>query len=365
MFRRVAVSRRQVLAEPRRLAASALAVGAALMLVLLLDGLWTGITRSVTAYEEHAGANVFVAENGTRNFFGAVSQIPEDAADDLRDLDGVEWSVPVRTFLAILTLHDRKVPVSVVGWDPGSPGGPWTIDEGRAPRSDDEVAIGQAMADRHGIPLGTRLNVMGADFTVVGTTSDTFMLSFMFMTRSSSDALLRSHGTTSFVLVDTSNPAAVHSYADRMGLTALDRRELAANDVEVMTRAYSVPMSVMRIVAFAIGVLVITLTVYTMVLDRRREYGIVKALGGSGWTLWRYALGQAAFLAAAGALATMPLFFVARSIIAAARAQFWIVVTAASVIRGLVAAALMGLVASLLPARRLAKLEPAVAYGGG
>lgn len=39
----VAVGRRLVLAEPRRLAAGALAVGLALMLVLLFQGLWTGV----------------------------------------------------------------------------------------------------------------------------------------------------------------------------------------------------------------------------------------------------------------------------------------------------------------------------------
>lgn len=365
MLRRVPVSRRQVAAEPRRLVASALAVGTALMLILLLDGLWTGITRSVTAYEDQAGADLFVAENGTRNFFGAVSQIPAGTADDIRTIDGVRWAAPIRTFLAILTLHDRKVPVSVIGWDPQGPGGPWTINEGRPPRADDEIAIGEAMANRHGIRVGTRLAVMGHEFTVVGTSTDTFMLSFLFMTRASSDAVLQAPGTTSFVLVSTDNPDAVRSFAAVRGLTVLDRDQLAANDVKVMTRAYAVPMTVMRLVAFAIGVLVVTLTVYATIVDRRREYGIVKAMGGNGWMLWRIAFGHTVLIAVAGFLASVPLFLVARTVIAAVRPQFWIILTTGSVVRGMIVAAVMAIVASMLPARRLAVLEPAVAYGGG
>ena len=80
----VPVARRNTLADPRRLAASAVAVGLAISLILLLDGLWTGITRGVTAYEDNVGADLYVAQPGTHNFFGAVSQIPIDTSTPSR-----------------------------------------------------------------------------------------------------------------------------------------------------------------------------------------------------------------------------------------------------------------------------------------
>ena len=78
MARTVPLARRNLLAEPRRLAASAAGVGMALMLILLLDGLWAGIEANVTTYEDNVGADLFIAQPGTRNFFGAVSSIPAD-----------------------------------------------------------------------------------------------------------------------------------------------------------------------------------------------------------------------------------------------------------------------------------------------
>ena len=52
MAGRVPLARRNLLADPRRLAASALAVGMAVMLILLLDGLWAGVRSQVTRYED-------------------------------------------------------------------------------------------------------------------------------------------------------------------------------------------------------------------------------------------------------------------------------------------------------------------------
>ena len=62
----------------------------------------------------------------------------------------------------------------------------------------------------------------------------------------------------------------------------------------------------------------------------------------------------------AGAL----LFLGARAFITSVRPQFIILATPGSILRAVVTAGLMGLVASILPARRLAKLEPATAYRG-
>lgn len=365
MHGRVPLARRNTLAEPRRLIAGGATVGLAIMLILILDGLWTGITRSVTAYQDHVGADLYVAQPSTRNFLGAVSRIPRSTVDEIRSQPGVEWASPVRSFLAIVSLHDAKVPVSVIGWDAGEHGGPWEIAAGRAPETDNEVAIGRVMADRHGLDIGDSFELMGRDFRIVGTSSDTFMLSFVFMTHDATDSLLASPDTTSFVLVGTDRPTDVREALAGSGLAVLDRNELAANDLAIMTRAYEVPLAVMRAVAFGIGIVVIALSVYTAMMDRRREYGIVKAMGATRLHLVSLALRQTLIVATVGFVAGSLLFVAGRAIITSVRPQFAVVLTATVVLRAIGAVVLMALLASVLPARRLARLEPATAYRGG
>jgi putative ABC transport system permease protein len=131
-----------------------------------------------------------------------------------------------------------------------------------------------------------------------------------------------------------------------------------------MARAYRVPLGVMRVVAFSIGSVVIALTAYTAIADRRREYGIMKAMGARARHLNVLALEQSLLLAAGGLVAGGILFVAGQALIGELRPQFVIVTTTASLLRAVVAAVAMGAIASLVPARRLARLQPAVAYRG-
>ena len=114
MHRRVPLARRNLLAEPRRLAASAAGVGMAIISILLLDGLWAGIEANITTYEDNVGADLYVAQPGTRNFFGAISVIPADTIDAVRADPDVDWAASVR-FFSVVELHDTKVPTYVIG----------------------------------------------------------------------------------------------------------------------------------------------------------------------------------------------------------------------------------------------------------
>jgi putative ABC transport system permease protein len=365
MFGRVPLARRNVLADPRRLVASAAGVGMAIMLILLLDGLWAGIKANITTYEDNVGADLYVAQPGTRNFFGAISVIPTATVDTVRADPDVDWAVPVRGFFSIVELHDRKVPTYVIGSIAGERGGPWELHQGRAPETDDEVAIGSVMAERHGLAVGDRIEIMGRAFTIVGTSTDAFMASFVFMTHAATDELLSAPATTSFVLVGTDHPAAVRARVASSGFSVLDRDQLARADLKLMARAYSVPLTVMRAVAFAIGSLVIALTAYTAIADRRREYGIVKAMGAHGRRLFALAFEQTLIIAAVGLVTGGLLFLAGRAYLSWVRPQFVIVATTGSLGRAVAAGVLMGLVAAALPARRLTRLEPAYAFRGG
>ena len=334
------------------------------MLILLLDGLWNGITESSSAYENHVGASLYVAQPSTRNFIGAVSVLPRSTVDVVESVPGVGEASPVRTFLAVIDLHDRKVPTLVVGWVPGKQGGPWKIDKGRAPEAADEVVVGSVMAREHGLQVGAPFEMMGRTFRIVGTSADTFMLSLVFMTHEATDQLLQSPSTTSFVLVQSAEVATTRERLDFLGLTTLTPDEMASNDVRALTRPFGVPMKLMQAIATAIGILVISLTVYSGLVDRRREYGIVKALGATKRDLLGLTVEQSAMVAIAGLFASALFFVIARGVVEVVRPQFSVVLTMASVVRVVVISAVMAIVASVVPAVQLAAVEPSTAYRG-
>jgi putative ABC transport system permease protein len=185
------------------------------------------------------------------------------------------------------------------------------------------------------------------------------------MTHEATDQILRAPDTTSFVLVGTDHPTEVRARLAATGLAVLNRDELKANDLAVMSRPFAVPLRVMVGVAFAIGSLVIALTAYSAIVEHRRDYGIYKALGAARGDLYRLALTQTIILASLGLVAGALLFLGGRGLISTVRPQFAIVLTPTIVGRAIAAAVAMGLAAAVLPARRLARVDPSTAYRGG
>ena len=365
MSRRVPLARRNVTAEPRRLLASVVGVGLAVMLILLLDGMWMGIKAQTRLYTDKAGADLYVLQAGMRELHdGGV--LPISTVDEIRATPDVEWATPVRGNHVIIELHGTKLGPYLVGTAPGARGGAWSIRDGSDVQADDEIVVDAVLAGRHGIDVGDRIDVMGTAFRVVGLSSDTsgFMTSYVFVTHAATDDLFTASGTTSYVLVGTTEPAAVQARLDAAGYNTLSADEIAANAEQVASGIFTGPLRLMVIVAFATGTLIIALTAYTAVVERRREYGIVKALGARSSRLVAIAVGQTFVIAVLGLLVGGVLFVAGRELIVTARPQFAVLYTSGAALRAAAAALAMALLAAVVPARRLARLDPATAYRG-
>jgi len=175
---------------------------------------------------------------------------------------------------------------------------------------------------------------------------------------------MRRPGTTSAVLVATNDPAAVRARLTDAGLTVLSHAELRAYGLKFATQTFGLVIRVMVGVAFAVGALVIALTAYAAIVERRREYGIVKAIGADARRLWLLVLGQTLTLAALGGATGLVLFVLGRFAITNLRPQFSLPLTEGTLVKAAIAALAMAIVAAVIPARRLAHLDPTSAYRG-
>ena len=132
----VPVTRRFLTTRPFRTAAGAAGIGLALMLMLLLAGLWVGVQDRVTTYDDHLGADLVVVPAGTRNLFADPGALPAPAVDAIAQAPGVTRAAPLRTMYQILELSHGKAAVAAVAYEPGSGlGGPWAFTDGRAPEA--------------------------------------------------------------------------------------------------------------------------------------------------------------------------------------------------------------------------------------
>ena len=364
----VPVARRQLFAEPAKLVVTLVAVAAAVALVLLLAGLRRGMGEQVTLYVDRQ-APVLVGQRGARNFLSQTSVLPEALADDIERVPGVAEATPISQQYAMLRLHRRPVLALLIGYDPGKPGGPWKLASGRAPSGDSELVLDRVLASEHRLEIGATLEYRGTQLRVVGLSKGTsgFMTPLTFAPRTTVNALSRQPGTANFFLVRPEpgiTAEALAAQIDRSvpGVSALTRREVAANDRRQFVDPFSAPLLAMVVIAFAVAILVIGLAVYSSTAERSREYATLKALGLSRKALFRLVGVQAAALALAGTALGIVFAAAAARGVSSFAPKYLIAISAGSV-AGLAASALaMALLAAFVPARFLARLDPASAF---
>ena len=362
----VPVTARLLAARPVHTTAGAAGIGLALMLMLLLAGLWAGVQDRVTSYDDHLGADLAVVPPGTRSLFADPGVLPAPTVAAVAAVDGVTAAAALRTMYQIVELPHGKAAVAVVAADPDSSmGGPWSFTTGRAPHTPGEVAVDALFADQHGLGVGDRVPVLGHRMRIVGLTDDTalFMTPLLFTTTTDAmNTMLSSPETTGAVLVATDTPARVVADLRAAGYTVRTPVQLQDASLDLATRIYGSPVRLMVGVAFAAGTLIVALVAYTRVTEQQRDLGVLKALGATPGRLRRVAVTETVVLTALGAVTSVVLLLVGRELLAWWRPAFPVVLTAGTLAQTAAAAVVMALLAAWMPTRRLAKMDAASAF---
>lgn len=344
-------------------------VALAMLLVLVLDGVFAGAMSQVTAYMDNTGFDVVVAREGVRNLHMTVSYFPRSRLRDIRRVAGVADVDPILYTTDFIVKGDERSIAYVLGYEPGRPGGPWAMTEGRADPGSGGIVIDERIAERMGIGIGDEVTVMGRDFRVTGLTKGTVSItnSIAFVRLEDFEEALGLEGTVSYALVRIAPGADPVEVARRIGRevdeVSVQTKDAFAESERRIIQDMSVEiMRMMNLIALLIGLAVVGLTVYTATLAKLREYGILKALGSGNLRLVGVVLTQAMVSIAAAMAIALALAWAAAGTLDAAASNVRLVVEDASMVRVAIASAIIGVVASVIPIARVARVDPAEVF---
>ena len=362
------LARRNLFQDKTRLSLSIGGVALAVMLILILKGFLAGMNHQITSYLDNSPGSIVIAEEDVVNLLGATSLIPEGTDQKAESVRGVDQVISIVSQFIILDLHGKKQPAYMIGYESDQGGGPWRLSEGREPHSKWEMVIDLVLAKRHGLAIGDKVEVMGRDFTIVGLSRGTtsWMTSYFFVRKQDAEKIMLSPGATSFLLLTTAKDADQEYIIERLkrisGINILTKKEMAANDLKLFAKVFSAPLRLMVVISFLVGTMIVGLVIYTATVERQREYGVIKAIGGKNRFLYRVVLTQAFFASIAGSTAGILMANGAAQWIMNVRPQFLIVFDPLDAAQALVAGLVMALVAAIFPTRVVAQLAPAEVF---
>jgi putative ABC transport system permease protein len=222
------------------------------------------------------------------------------------------------------------------------------------------------------VSIGDSITVLGGEAKVVGLSEGTASLvnSVAFVAFDDFRAMRGGAPVVSFVLarvIPGADPGAVAAAVERQvaGVTAQSRAAFSAEERRLVMDMSADVISIMNVVGFIVGLAVVALTVYVATLARRREYGALKALGARNRYLYEVVLGQAFLSVAIGFFIGLAFTALLSLGIAQTGLNLQLSMTAASIAKvGIVAAIIAGL-AAILPIFQIAGLDPAVVFRRG
>lgn len=260
--------------------------------------------------------------------------------------------------------------VYLTGFDAGTGvGGPPRLVEGRTVRDDGEIVLDKSFAAKFGFRPGDLLRIQDTDLAVVGISSGTnaFVIQYAFVTLARAQSFLGLPDTVTCFMVKLepgAGPGWVTGEIRRLfpGSEVYDHQTFLENNIREMETGF---LPFLYTIAF-LGVVVLTailsLILTVNILEKRRDFAVLKTLGSPGSYLAGLVAGQALLICASGIVWGTAFFFPLTAGVerivpeVAARTSPWQMALIAS------AALAIGLVSSTVSLQRLRRIYALEAF---
>jgi putative ABC transport system permease protein len=368
---------RQWLAQPGRTSLSVLVSAAVVALCVLFEGVRFGMFADLHDFPAALPADWVAIEKGNAYFAMAPSKLPQLSRSEAEAVPGVASAAPLALLPFILDAGDVTTPAILLAFD--TAGGPARLASGRVPAADGEIAVDRSLAHRHGLAVGDTVRILDEPLTITGISLGG-RSPFMPYVHIPYDALLSLLFATdlpvgiddlslvSALLVRAApgvDPGALRAPLQRAVPDAdlFTPQQLGDADAAFGRRLVGPVLSLVIAIAWIIAALAMGLLRYADVQAHLREHGVLKALGAGPGRL-------AVALAAEGLLVALPALPLALAIAYALAALIadWNALYVARLwepgvlARAGAAAVTATLAGSLIPLRRLARLDPAIVF---
>lgn len=366
---KVPVARRNLLSDKTRLAISIAGVAVAILLILTLLAVYKGSVDQAAAYVSHVDADVWVGQAGTHDMFHTFSLVPTSLVGELSSIEGVSEAHPLVSRTTSIPIDGKENSINVIGYHPANgAGGPFEIAEGRGDPQPGEIIADKVTMKTNGLHLGDSIDIEGKPHEIIGVSQGTSVLvsQYAFVDIEETRAFL-GPDRANFILLKAAGPGTAEQLKQRIeelypGLAVFTKSDFAFNNSAVIRNSFLPILAVLVVIAFIIGVAIVGLVVYSATLERKREYGILKAIGATRRQLYMIVFKQAVLSSIAGYLVGLLLAFGVIWLVGQIVAQISMAFSWTHFLAAFVSALAMSFLASYVPARKVNRIDPVVVF---
>lgn len=347
-------------------------VAFAILLMLVLRGILDGTVAKSTAYVDHAGADIFVAQQGVQHFALSSSVVPAEAEAVVRAVPGVTAAHGIVSVPLVAQIGEHEAAVRLVGYDPSAGlGGPWSMAAGDSAIEPTDAILDVTLARSEGIDVGDTITLAGQEFVVQGLSRGTNALAgkVVFVTRDVAARIVGAPDAYSYLLVQIEPGADAAMVASRVraalpGTSVMTRAEFSRNDRELLSGLFVTPVNVMAIIGVLVGIMVVGLTIYTLASERLRDFGVLKAIGAPNRYIYGVIVRLGLLVGLIGFVVGLGAGFLVKPLVEHFVPDLGIEYRPVFIVSVLAMAAGMSLLSALIPVYRIAGVDPKEVFKG-
>ena len=356
-----------VLHRPLRTLITVIAVAVEVTLVIIVVGLTSGLLSESAKRIEGVGADIMVQPPSASVFMAfSGAPMPISIAGKLQELDFVQAVAPV--LLQFNSVNGLDI---VYGIDQESfrqVTGGFVFHSGHDLQDRNDILVDDVYSASKKTKVGQTLHILEHDFHVAGIVEHgKGARLFVMMPTLQEMAGAHDKASVFFIKCDRTDHTPAVMDQIRQLLPRYEIRPLK-DFISLMTSS-NLPglgafINTMIAIAVAIGFLVIFLSMYTTIIERTREIGVLKSLGASKIYIVRIILSETTLLCLAGVVSGVGLSFLTRTIFIKIFPTLTILISPQWILRAGLIAIVGGLLGASYPAWMASRKDPveALAY---
>lgn len=297
---------------------AALVVGVQVMSILTLIGLSRGLLQQSAERARGSGADIFLKPDSQGSFSFSSGQVPAGFVPFVQKQEHVAQAVGVLTtpLELITTLNGVDFPAFA------KLSGGFRYLSGGPPTGPDDLVVDSAYARQNKLQIGQAVKLLNHNWRLSGIVEGgvlgRLVVPITTLQRLTGNA---NPPRISEILVKLDSPARTDQEVAHLNdLLKGNLRAISVGDFVAQFSVNNIPalrafIYVITVMAVVVGFLVVFLSMYTAVVERTREIGILKALGAKPLTILDILVREAVLLAIAGCVLGIVLSFAARAIV--------------------------------------------------
>jgi putative ABC transport system permease protein len=358
---------RNLFHRPMRTLIGVIAIAVEVTLVIVIVGLTSGMLQETAKRIEGIGADIMVQPSSSSVFLGfSGAPMPIKIGDKVHELKYVQYVSP-----ALLQFNTSGGVETIWGIDPVSfrqVSNGFVFLEGHDMEGPDDMLIDDWQAKAKHVRLGDTYPLLNHNWKVAGIVEHG-KAGRIFVPITTLQELVGARDKATIFLVTCTRPEHTPDVIAEIKELLPTNKVIPVKEYMSLMTSTNIPalqtfINSMIALAVSIGLLVIFLSMYTTVLERTRDIGVLKSLGASKFMIIRALLAETTLLCLLGIVAGIGLSYVVRAGFLSLFPTLSILITAGWVLRAGLIAIVGALIGASYPAWQASRKDAveALAY---